>query len=129
LNHLVDSIREKDLFDSGDFLIVVQALEGYCWRFRPQWSKKTLRGKLESICNEFSFIPVIKHEQPNWQIVAESRNYYSHFYHKKPNIQPAAGVALFKITQQLKRILICCVLHQTGFTASKISTIIEAMKK
>jgi len=40
LKHLTESINEISIFNTGDFLIVVQALEGYATRFRPDIPKK-----------------------------------------------------------------------------------------
>lgn len=34
--HLIDSIQNTKIFSSIDFLIVVQALEGFCTRFRTE---------------------------------------------------------------------------------------------
>lgn len=41
LNHLINSIRTKRTFGSGDFLLVVQAIEGFHIRFRKE-DKKVL---------------------------------------------------------------------------------------
>jgi hypothetical protein len=119
LKHLVNSIKDKSIFDTADFLIIVQALEGYCWRFRSAWTKKTLQGKLENLDLEFSYVPQIKQQRTDYRLVAESRNYYSHFYQRKPTLPPAEGIPLYHLTQQLKKLLICCILHETGFNNQK----------
>jgi hypothetical protein len=119
LKHLINSIAPKDFFDTGDFLVVVQALEGYATRFRPNIPKTgkylTLKDQLKSLWAEFSFIPRIKNLNINIDTATNSRHYYSHFFNKKANAHVAGGVELYKLTQSLKAILICCILSETGF--------------
>ena len=33
-DHLIKSVESKVLYDSTDFLIIIQAIEGFWWRFR-----------------------------------------------------------------------------------------------
>ena len=132
LKHLIESIKEKDIFDAGDFLIVVQALEGYATRFRPNIPKKGKRiiliEQLEYLRNEFIYVPLIKNTSLDLTIVVNSRHYYSHFFNKKPNAHVADGIELFKLTQSLKLILICCVLNETGFDQNSIISIMKAYR-
>ena len=39
--HLITSLEKKQLYGSVDFLIVIQALEGFCRRFRSRKYRKT----------------------------------------------------------------------------------------
>jgi hypothetical protein len=39
--HLISSLEKKQLYGSVDFLIVIQALEGFCRRFRSKKYRKT----------------------------------------------------------------------------------------
>lgn len=55
--HLIDSIQNTKIFSSIDFLIVVQALEGFCTRFRTE---ANLTKMLEAIISEFSDIDKLK---------------------------------------------------------------------
>jgi len=130
LKHLIESIKEKNIFNTGDFLIVVQALEGYATRFRPNIPKKgkriTLIEQLEYLRNEFMYVQLIKSTPLDVAIVVNSRHYYSHFFNKKANVHVADGVELFKLTQSLKVILICCVLNETGFNQNEIILIMKA---
>lgn len=130
LKHLIESIKEKNIFDTGDFLIVVQALEGYATRFRPSIPKKgkriTLFEQLEYLRNEFNYVQLIKNSQLDLTIVVNSRHYYSHFFNKKPNTHVADRFELFELTKSLKIILICCVLSQTGFDQDEIVLIMNA---
>jgi hypothetical protein len=132
LKHLINSIGPKDFFDTGDFLVVVQALEGYATRFRPNiqkiGKKLTLKDQLNSLWAEFSFIPRIQNLNLNVDTATNSRHYYSHFFNKKANAHVADGVELYKLTQSLKAILICCVLTETGFDQQTMLTIMNKYK-
>ncbi|OKS88493.1 HEPN domain-containing protein [Mucilaginibacter polytrichastri] len=132
LKHLIASIKDKNIFDTGDFLIVVQALEGYATRFRPDFPKKnkliTLKEQLESLWLEFSFVPFIRNLNIDLDIIVNSRHYYSHFFPKKANAHVADGIELYQLTQPLKIILICCVLSETGFDQQSILNIMNAYK-
>lgn len=132
LKHLIESIKEKNIFNTGDFLIVVQALEGYATRFRPYIPKKnkriTLIEQLEYLLIEFNYVQLIKNTPLDLAIVVNSRHYYSHFFNKKPNAHVADGIELFELTQGLKVILICCVLSETGFDQNEIISIMKAYR-
>ena len=129
LKHLINSISPKDLFDTGDFLVVIQALEGYATRFRPNipktGKKLTLKDQLNALWSEFSFISCIKNLKLDVGTAVNSRHYYSHFFSKKANAHVADGVELYKLTQSLKVLLICCVLSETGFDQQSMSTIMS----
>lgn len=130
LKHLIESIRKKNIFDTGDFLIVVQALEGYATRFRPNIPAKkkviTLIEQLSFLRNEFSYLQLVKNIPLDLDIVVNSRHYYSHFFPKKTSAHVATGMELYEITQRLKVILVCCVLSQAGFPQNDIITIMKA---
>ncbi|QEM12379.1 HEPN domain-containing protein [Mucilaginibacter rubeus] len=132
LKHLIESIQEKNIFNTGDFLIVVQALEGYATRFRPAIpaNKKfvTLIEQLTFLRDEFSYVQLVKNTSLDLDIVVNSRHYYSHFFEKKANAHVATGIELYELTQKLKVILICCVLSQTGFAQNDIITIMKAYR-
>jgi hypothetical protein len=132
LKHLIESIKEKNIFNTGDFLIVVQALEGYATRFRSNIPKKgkriTLIERLEYLRKEFNYVQLIKNSSLDLAIVVNSRHYYSHFFNKKPNAHVADGAELFELTQGLKVILICCVLSDTGFDQNEIISIVKAYR-
>lgn len=131
LMHFVSSISAKDIFSAGDFLIVVQALEGYCTRFRPHYPKAkrhiTLKEQLTALNDEFSFVPTIVKEAINIDAAVDSRHYYSHFYTKKTNDHLVTGIDLYNLTQKLKKLLTCCVLQETGFSQKQIIEITNAL--
>lgn len=65
-HHLIECIRQKGSFSSVDFLLIIQAIEGFWWRFRdadyrlknniPRPTKTTLNTILESLINEFTSV-------------------------------------------------------------------------
>ncbi len=127
-NHLFNSIQRKSIFTSLDFLIVVQALEGYHRRF-VSFQKKgriTLKDRLEDLIQIYSS-HVLKINNSNLivQVVVDTRDYYSHFFARntKPNL--IEGIELLELTMKLRLLLICCVLDLIGFTKQKINNIVE----
>jgi len=132
LKHLIESLKRKGIFNTGDFLIVVQALEGYATRFRPNIPKKNkhikLIEQLEYLRDEFLYVQLIKNTPIDLDTVVNSRHYYSHFFNKKQNTHVAEGLELFKLTQNLKVILICCVLSETGFDQNAIISIMKTYR-
>ncbi|WP_374950056.1 HEPN domain-containing protein [Mucilaginibacter sp.] len=132
IKHLIESIHERNIFNTGDFLIVVQALEGYATRFRPNIPASgrfvTLKEQLTFLRDQFSYVQLVKNTSLYLDIVVNSRHYYSHFFHKKANVHVATGIELYELTQKLKVILVCCVLSQVGFAQNDIITIMKAYR-
>lgn len=126
LHHLNDSIKKKPIFSSVDFLIIVQALEGYHHRFfdREPEKKKSIESRLINLRNHFTKDVLIVREI-DMSLVANSRNYYSHFYSKSSMIQIADGSTLFHLTRKLRHLLICCFLHEIGVDNIKINNILQ----
>jgi hypothetical protein len=121
--HLIKSIHPKQIFDSLDFLIIAQALDGYHKRFIQT------KGKLEQRINEVitSFPDIDRIQKTNFdtQSIADSRNYYSHFYTKGSSQKILEGVDLYLLTKDLRLLLICCVLRVIGFENKKINEILN----
>lgn len=128
LQHLIDSIQPKTYFSKADFLVVIQALEGFHTRFRKR-TKMNLMLRLKDLHNEFSFIPSIANMKIDFQIAVDSRHYYSHFFHKDEKEHIADGEELYYLTKDLKVILICCILKETGFNNDIINNVINGNKK
>lgn len=135
--HLVESIKKKRYFTSVDFLIVIQAIEGFWWRFRDEEYKRKkgisrnnttkLKVILNELISEFSCIDTIKkiNIQNDISAIVDSRNYYSHFVRKSDKPKSKEGNELFKLTRIVRTLLICCVLYNTGFTYVQINEIFE----
>lgn len=120
--HLVESIKHKNIFSSIDFLIVVQALEGFCTRFRKEDS---LSNMLQDIIEEFSCIDKIKNDDIIINEVVNSRHYYSHFMERSKKKHILDGQELYDLTHKLRKLLICCVLHFIGFNYPQINEILN----
>ena len=132
-HHLIESIKSQKVFTSLDFLIVVQALEGYHTRFIEPNSEvsykkngPSLKERIESLITAFSSdVQKIAKLDLNLQLVVNTSDYYSHFFEsdKKPLIKE--GIELFKTTEKLTVLLICCVLDLIGFSKQSINDIIN----
>lgn len=124
INHMIESISEKKVFKSGDFLVVVQALEGFHTRFRKNTIKKkkiTLADRLSFLLEEFSFVPKVFNSKFSVDSIADTRHYYSHFFQKNEKKSIYEGVDLFHCTQYLQKLLICCLLKETGLNDEQIT--------
>ena len=120
--HLIDSIQNTKIFSSIDFLIVVQALEGFCTRFRTEAS---LTKMLEAIISEFSDIDKLKDDNIKIKQVVDSRHYYSHFMNKSKKPNTLDGWELYNLTFNLRKLLICCILKFIGFNNTQINQILN----
>lgn len=118
--HLIDSIQNTKIFSSIDFLIVVQALEGFCTRFRTE---ANLTKMLEAIISEFSDIDKLKDDNIKIKQVVDSRHYYSHFMNKSKKPNTLDGWKLYNLTFKLRKLLICCILKFIGFNNTQINQI------
>ena len=120
-NHLIESIKIKRVFTSLDFLIIIQALEGFHRRFI-----NSDRIKLETLMQElyylFNDVAKVNRTALNISQVVGSRGYYSHFYKKDSSV--LEGIELLNLTEQLRIILICCVLQLIGFNKDLIAKLI-----
>lgn len=122
-NHLIESLRPIKTFSSVNFLIIIQALEGFHRKFRDtEWRK--LRVRLKNLIDEFNNIEEVKKITENdiKQAVA-SRDYYSHFLIGKEDV--LEGIGLFELTRKMKYLLICCVLNLVGFKNVKINELLR----
>ena len=122
--HLIESIQPVRIFTSIDFLIVIQALEGFCLRFRKEDLKKaSLTEMINFLKSEFSVISKINIDDINTSQVVDSRHYYSHFMERSKKKNALDGVELFLLTHKLRKLLICCLLHFIGFDYNQIDEI------
>ena len=134
-SHLVDSIKNKGYFSSVDFLIVIQAIEGFWWRFRddnykknnqiPAKKKTELRTIINELIKEFDSIDKIKTLDLNIESVVDSRHYYSHFMNKTNKPHTLDGEELYNLTFKLRKILICSILYFIGFDYSQVNQILN----
>lgn len=126
---------KKRTFSSVDFLIVIQAIEGFWWRFRDDVYKQKnnishkvqtkLKIILKELILEFEDIERLKLREINVDEVVDSRHYYSHFVHKVTKSYAKDGLELYNLTCQIRKLLICCILNFVGFTNDRIANIVK----
>ncbi len=120
--HLIDSVKYKRVFSSVDFIIVVQALEGFCSRFRKE---SNLTNMINLLIDEFSDIEKLQGDTINVKEVVDSRHYYSHFMDRNKKKNSLDGYELYKLTIKLKKLLVCCLLNFVGFDNNDINMILN----
>lgn len=120
--HLIESVKNKNYFDSTDFLIVIQAIEGFCIRFRKE---ETLTLELQNLLKEFKEIDKVKQLEINIKSAVDSRHYYSHFMNKAKKSDTLDGLELYRLTKKLRIILICCLLNFIGMENIKINELLN----
>lgn len=120
--HLVDSLNRHGIFSSTDFLIVIQAIEGFYCRFRQD--NESLRKILENLVSEFKDVRCIELEEDDYAKIVDSRHYYSHLlpFGKKTHV--VNGAELYDLDFKLRKILLCCVLNFMGLENSAIDSFV-----
>lgn len=123
--HLISSLEKKRVYSSVDFLIVVQAIEGFYRRFRSAKYRKehNIEGKASSklhpmlteLLSEFSDIDLLKRNTIDIDAVVDSRIYFSHFMPKTSSLKAIDGWELLEEARKLRILLLCCVLSLLGF--------------
>lgn len=128
LNHLTDSVKIKNHFSSVDFLVIVQALEGYHRRFfdKKKGVARKLESRIQNLLNEFRSVKKI--ERVSAIVVADSRNYYSHLFVEYDEQQVRFGEKLYHLTNRLKILLLCCILKEIGFDGKKVKELIDSIE-
>lgn len=123
-SNLVDSLEKKRVFTSNDFLVVIQAIDGFSIRYRK--GQKLLPG-LKTLREEFKDIKRIKLTDKDIEAANGSRNYYSHILklEKKKDKHALEGWELFDLTKKLRVLLICCVLNFMGMDNEKINQLLN----
>lgn len=119
--HLIDSIGHRGSFCGNDFLIVVQAVEGYYCRFKKDGL--SLKFILRNLIEEFSDITIMEITDHDIECIVDSRHYYSHLLPKgkKPNV--VDGKELYNLNHKLRKLLLCCILEFVGFSNGEINSI------
>ena len=126
--YLINSLESKSNFSAPDFLIVEQAVEGYFKRFHNK--VKTSNGKdrtklpdeLQEMLNYFANVEKIKSLQIDLDVLTQTRDHYTHLI---PDGEKPKAIKdmneLYSITQNLKLLLICCILDYLGLTSDEIN--------
>jgi len=138
--HMLESIDYHGHFSYMNFLVVIQAIEGFGCRYkkaeceltkdaRIAHAKATGKGDgrkiilladiIKTLLNEYHNVACIN-KKLKIEAVVDSRNYYSHLTDKiKKN--KLDGVKLFELTQDLRKLLLCCVLSYLGIPTPVIN--------
>lgn len=122
IQQLISSVTYRRFIKSADFLLVVQAIEGYYNRFEEETKLGALLTKLYEKYND---IQIIKNNKPDIEQVVDSRHYYSHLLPvaKKKNV--CKDFELFGLAEKLKPLLISCILTLIGFENKKINDLLS----
>ncbi len=126
-SYLIRSMRSDTPFDSPDFLIIAEALDGYFKRFENRKDGRDTRkykDGIDKLLDLFCDIDVIQHCHINSSVVTDSRDKYSHLYpdEEQADKQVVAGVGLYWLTQKCKILLTCCILKMIGLNNAEINT-------
>ena len=133
--HLISSLEQKRVYSSVDFLIVVQAIEGFYRRFRSAKYRKehNIEGKassklhpmLRELLSEFSNIDLLRRNAIDIDAVVDSRIYFSHLMPKTSNLKAIDGWELLEEARKLRILLLCCVLSLLGFDNNQINDVLN----
>ena len=130
-DHLIKSVESKVLYDSTDFLIVIQAIEGFWWRFRNDEYLKnhkkdaSLKELITELLAEFNDVKKITSLNIDIKAIVDSRHFYSHFLKKDEKPKKLDGEELYSATQKLRILLICCIMSFIGFSHEDIDSIMN----
>lgn len=122
--HLVESLNRHGVFSSTDFLIVVQAIEGFYCRFRKDNQKLDII--LKALVEEFRDIRCIEMEDGDYSKIVDTRNHYSHLLPPGKKTHVVNGFELYNLDFKLRKILLCCVLNFMGLNNSAIDRIVAS---
>ncbi len=119
--HLLDSIDYHGSFSYINFLVVIQAVEGYGRRFMKKTKKRSLLEILTVVFQSFAGVECIN-QNIDLDAIAETRHYHSHLLAKRSD-KALDGINLYELTDELRKVLICCILSYIGFTKDQINDI------
>ena len=123
-SNLIDSLEKKRVFTSNDFLVVVQALDGFSIRYRKEGK---FLSQLTSLREEFNDIKKLKLTSDDLMVARGSRDYYTHILklENKEKKNALDGVQLLNLTKKLRVLLICCMLKFLGMDTAKINSLLN----
>ena len=119
--HLIDSIGHRGTFNSNDFLVVVQAVDGFYCRFRKDINDIKL--VLENLRKEFSEINILELSDEDIDCIRDSRHYFSHLLPPGKKKHVVDGRQLYNLNHKLRKLLLCCLLNFVGFSNEEINKI------
>jgi hypothetical protein len=126
IEHLISSITFKRNFTSVDFLIVIQAIEGYYNRFLKEAPLTTI---LQNLYDEYKDISLLVSNRVDINQAVDSRHYYSHILPEKKKKNVCYDWELLILTEKLKLLLICCILSLIGCNNNKINELLSNLPR
>ena len=123
--------EQKDEFDTPDFLIIAQALDGYHKRFVNKKDGKDIRKyneQIEKLLRHFKGVMLLEKCSLDAEVLAHSRHKYSHLIpdEETKNVEKAVdGEELYYLTKKCIVLLTCCVLDNLGLTIEEINICFE----
>lgn len=122
--HLIEVITDRRRYSSVKFLFMIQAVEGYYYRYVKD-EKISLKNILNAIIDSFKNVDAISRIKWDVDALVDSRHYYSHFFTrtKKPHTLFEKDLAI--ATSELRVLLICCMLRIMGFDNARINDIMK----
>ena len=143
-SYLITSLQKKNSFDVPDFLIIAQALDGYCKRFGKYKKKSDLlkeqvkdnhkKGRdkcsqyesdINTLLAQFTDVKCIQECHIKPLVLTQSRDKYSHLLLDEHKPFAVEGEDLFWLTEKCKILLTCCILNMLGLTNREINLCCE----
>ena len=135
--YLVTSLSKKRYFDAPDFLIIAQALDGYCSRFVeksevPQTTcgkrlkNPSYKDQIKFLLERFNGVDVIKSCHIDPDVLTDSRHKYSHLLPDEAKPKAVDGEDLYDLTEKSKILLVCCILDLLGLSTDGINRCLNA---
>lgn len=129
-NYLVQSIHNS-VFDTPNFLIVAQALDGYHKRFVNKKDGKDVQQyehQIQKLLKHFEGVGLLGQCKLDAEVLAHSRHKYSHLIpdsDTKKVEKAVSGSELFGLTRKSMVLLTCCILDYLGLTTDEINKCYE----
>lgn len=123
-DYLIDSLKEKSVFDAPDFLIIAQALDGYFKRFVNNKRRNDIRkyqDEIEFLLKQFDDVSVVQKCHIDPKVLTDTRNKFSHLYPDDEESHALDRDDLYWITEKCKILLTCCILNMLGLTNDEIN--------
>lgn len=123
--YLVRSLGTEP-FDTPDFLIIAQALDGYFKRFvnkKGGKDERKYKRQIDNLLKRYKGVEAIKRCHIDSDVLTQSRHKYSHLIpdDEKGFEKAVEGRDLFWLTEKSKVLLTCCILDMLGLTIDEIN--------
>lgn len=129
-SYLVQSIH-NGVFDTPNFLIVAQALDGYHKRFVNKTDGKDVQQyehQIKKLLKRFEGVGLLNQCKLDAEVLAHTRHKYSHLIpdNETKNVGKAVrGSELFRLTRKAIVLLTCCILDYLGLNTEEINKCFE----